>query len=311
VAPFFAVVLLFAWSIGQFANRSRYFVVLTTALFCGASVLVDSAIEPYFQRIFFVASGRVAEAAKHDLLSQMNTPQSSLGLIVGLEHCNWTLAHGQFFKFYGAASDAIVCLDSVYRDEEKRLSPITKIWQYRDGRVASFRDVTADWHAAHDIGTHKLSFDFLSAYSTGRISNPVEVQTPSGRGAMLASWPTDQLSHGTLTILSGFGYRYDGIAIQKGARLLFGIGMIFPAPEPAMATIQIIDSVGRPTIIYSRILSPPETAEVRTFEPISINLDQFAGMAVSVIFTVSTPGRDSTAHWIGFAEPRILCGDKP
>jgi hypothetical protein len=154
----------------------------------------------------------------------------------------------------------------------------------------------------------KFDFDFLNAFSEGHINNTVKVVSPSGQGVMVIPWDTMLGRRNTLTVMSGFSYRYDAVPIGRNAQLRFAMSMIYPSRESARAIVRINEERGGASrVLYSRDLTPPRAGEKLRFEFISVPLADFAGKNISVTFSVETPpGKDSSGHWVGFVAPRIV-----
>jgi hypothetical protein len=225
----------------------------------------------------------------------------------------WSLAHGP-------ANFAGILPFAIRRDFLQKTADTLKQsgWLVIDKEFPA-NDLLADFDSVYlrtqvlDFGSyyairfeHLDKFDFLNSFSKGHINNPSKVDSPNGRGAMIIPWDTDLGLRNTLTIISGFAYRYDAVPIERGAKLFFGVSMIYPSLEPARAIVQINDERGSPRILYAHDLMTPLVGEKLRFKPIIIPLAEYAGKKVSITFSVDTPGRDSTGHWVGFTEPRIV-----
>ncbi len=113
----------------------------------------------------------------------------------------------------------------------------------------------------------------------------------------------------TLTIVSGFAYRYDNVEILSGTRLQTGISMIYPSNNRARAYITVVsegNERGATTLFFDLI--PPVSGSPLQFLPITVPLSQFSGKRVSIAFGLETPNGIADAHWVGFAYPKLIVG---
>lgn len=306
--PFILVLLLFAWAAGSQRHRALVPAWMLAMVIGSASIAVDSIIAPHFEQIFFVSSGRFATVAKRDIVDKDPGQSVSVGLLTGQEHCNWTLLNGEFFYLYGGTRRTVYCLGAADESLITTLPANTRIYGVSSSPL-HLTDVMANWQALIQTRNEKVSFDFLNAFSKGRINNTVKVSTPNGQGVMVTPWDTMLGLQNTLTVISGFSYRYDAVPIGRDAQLRFGVSMIYPSGGPARAIVHINKVGGAPRVLYSRDLTPPRAGEKLQFEPIAISLADFAGKNISLTFVVETPGSDSSGHWVGFAEPRVVRDD--
>jgi hypothetical protein len=107
-------------------------------------------------------------------------------------------------------------------------------------------------------------------------------------------------------VISGFSYRYDGLIIDKNYTLRFDVGMSYKTAEPARAVVKVIESDGSMETIYANILPLQNPKEGVKLFPTSISLEKYYGKTISVMFSVETPGKDQTGHWVAFGAPRII-----
>jgi hypothetical protein len=312
--PFILMLFLFAWAAGSQRHRALVPAWVLALVIGPASIAIDSIIAPYFAQTFFVSSGRFATAAKQDIVDKDFGQLASVGLVSGQDHCNWTLLKGHFFRLYGGTRRTVYCFGTVDESLAAELPTNTRIYGVSaspHGVSASplhFTDVTSAWQASIQNRNEKASFDFLNAFSEGHINKTVKVSSPSGQGVMVIPWDTMLGRRNTLTVISGFSYRYDAVPIGRNAQLRFGMSMIYPSRESARAIVRINEERGGASrVLYSRDLTPPRAGEKLRFEFISVPLADFAGKNISVTFSVETPpGKDSSGHWVGFVAPRIV-----
>jgi hypothetical protein len=308
LAPFILILLMFAWAAGLQRNRAIVPVWVLALVIGSTSIAIDSVVRPHFDQIFFVSSGRFAKAVKRDIVDNDSSQSAPLGLLAGQDHCNWTLLKGEFFRLYGGTRRPVYCFVKV--DAESATLPRTiRVFGVSNSPL-NLTDVTAVWKESIQTRYEKSSFDFLIAFSEGHINNTSKVNTPSGQGVLVTPWDTVLGLQNTLTVISSFSYRYDNLSIDRNNHLRFGLGMIYPSREPARAMVLIKEEGGASRVLYSRDLTPPRAGIKLQFEPTTISLADFAGKKVSLTFVVETPGQDSSGHWIGFADPRIVYENK-
>jgi hypothetical protein len=147
--------------------------------------------------------------------------------------------------------------------------------------------------------------DFLRLFEKGRINDNRKVATPSGKGVLILPWDSQNGVINSLTIISGFSYKYDNLLIGQNMDLSFSVGMTYSTKESACAVIKVVGIDGIAKTIFSMILPLQAPIERIKLLPISISLNQFSGQKVSIIFSVETPGSDSSSHWVAFSRPRI------
>jgi hypothetical protein len=157
----------------------------------------------------------------------------------------------------------------------------------------------------------EVQFDFLALFENGHVNDDRHVDTPSGKGAFILPLNTQLGVDNTLTVLSGFSYTYDNVFIGQSPVLRFDVGMVYPIPEPARAVVKVIGGDGIVEIVYSMVLPIQPKMEKVKLLPIPISLNRYSGQKVSVVFSVETPGNDSSGHWVAFGRPRIVELNKP
>jgi hypothetical protein len=303
LAPFTIGMLVVAWATGPAGGFRRLRVGLAVVV-CLASLGLDTAIMRYYDRIFFISSPRLAAQVKHDIVDGYPKQHGGVDLLAGADQCSWTLHNGGFFRVYGGRERSTQCFVSVDAAVAAGLAAGTHI--YGPDAKNRFIDLTPTPAVQVTLPEGATQFDFLKHFDEGHISDPRHVSTPTGRGVLAMPWASEQGVRDTLTVVSGFTYRYDGIDVPAGTTLRFAVGMIYPAVQPARALVQVEFTGGSKTNIYAQPLSPPAADGKPSFIEVSLPLDAYAGKHISLAFAVDSPGGNSTAHWVGFASPRIV-----
>ncbi|MEO6365895.1 MAG: hypothetical protein ABIO38_07610 [Luteimonas sp.] len=304
LAPFVIGLLVVAWAAGMVPRDRRHvaITILAVVLAC-ASFAVDTAVMRHYDRLFFISSPRFAAQVKRDVVDAAPRRTGDVALLAGADQCNWTLFRGGFFRIYGGMARKVHCF--VTLDEARRAGLPDGTHIYGPEGPDRLTDLTAKPIPVVQGKRLSARVDFLDEFARGHISDTMKMQTPTGQGALVMQWDARDGVRQTLTVLSGFTYRYDDIAVEAGEVLRFGVGMIYPAPQSARAIVRI-GLPGQPVAtIYSEDLKQPLAGAKPAFIGVALPLEKYAGQRVTVSFAVESPGKDSTAHWIGFAEPSI------
>lgn len=304
LAPFVVGLLVAAWASGAPGGNPRLRTLLVAAL-CIASIGVDSLIVRHYDRLYFVWSQRFAERVKEDIVDAYPRENGGVALAgAGAVQCSWTLSKGGFFRVYGGEGRAVKCFGSLQEAANAGLPADTRIY----GRDAAnrFKDITPKAVELVEPPAGRKIHDFLERFGTGRINDTRWVLTPTGQGVLAMPWDSTGGVTNTITVLSGFSYRFEGIDVPAGAELRFRAGMIHPSPQSARAVVRIGEGGGEPAVAWSKNLAPPSAEEKPQFLYSSLSLADHAGKRISVSFSVESPGGNPSAHWIGYAEPRIV-----
>lgn len=111
-ASFIFALLGLAWAL----SAVRWTRVGVSAAIIGittASLGIDSIVQPYFGNIFFVNSGRFAEAVKRNVVDSNPADPRDLAIVTSQDHCDWSLLEGKFFILYGGAQRTLHCIASL------------------------------------------------------------------------------------------------------------------------------------------------------------------------------------------------------
>jgi len=306
--PFILVLLVFAWACGTRrhpASPPTWILALGIGL---TSLASDSLIARSFGEIFFVSGGQFAKVAKRDIADKDPGRSTPVALIANADNCNWTLLKGGFFRLYGGTRRTVVCFDSMDEIQKFEFESGTRIYGVASSPLR-LMDVTDEATGMLTPIGSVVTTDFLALFPQGRINDATKVDSPSGRGAMMLA-PESMLGRQeTLTLISGFSYRYDDVSVKPGAVLRFGITMLHPTAESARATVRVDEPGAPPHILYSEELVPPRAGEKLRFKQVAIPLEALAAKNVSFTFGLETaPGKDQTGHWAAFSAPRITVG---
>lgn len=305
LAPFTIGMLIPAWAVGVVTRQEGRSTVAAFAVVASiASIAVDTAVMHYYDRLFFISSPRFAEMVKRDVIDRDPRSQGDVALLVSADQCNWTLFNGGFFRIYGGKARKVHCFATQEEAKSAGLPPGTRIYGLEGAQ--RLVDLTDRKPAAGPSERSQARIDFLNTFAQGRINDKSRVQTPTGQGVLVQPWDAVDGARQTLTVVSGFAYHFDNIVVGDEDSLRFSVGMIYPAAQSARAVVRIEVPGRGSTTIYSADLVPPAADAKPAFADVSIPLGQYAGQRVSLSFAVESPGGNPTAHWVGFAEPRVL-----
>lgn len=302
LAPLCIALFILAWCAGRWSGR-----VIPGALaivVAIASITIDSTIEPYFEKIFFVSSGRLASAIRRDLKLPGLAEATDIIVIPPPQECDWTLQGKIFFDLYDRREPPTRCFRSLSAALEGSDGKTERVFGVTSPPY-HLVEITAQIKKERAARARKTVFSFLEAFPQGHISSDARVDTPTGRGVLNLMWDTLLGHRSSLTLISGFSYRFDDVAIESGTELDFGVSMIFPTAAPARAFVLVQEEGKKPITVYSEVLVPPVSAGKVPFEARTVMLESFAGKRVSLTFGADTPGGDSSGHWIGFTNPRL------
>jgi hypothetical protein len=146
---------------------------------------------------------------------------------------------------------------------------------------------------------------FTADFDKGTINDTRQVATPTGRGALLMSWPGPTGSVSSLTLLDSFRYHYPPLRIERGMALAFYAGRPYPMGTPTRALV-IVNDRGKDVTIYDEPLPLPVTQI--DWRRHVIDLSRFAGRTVTVSFGAEATQGNPSAAWVAFGYPTLVAG---
>jgi len=150
--------------------------------------------------------------------------------------------------------------------------------------------------------TGTLRYSFIDKYANGKINSEAAAQTPTGRGALILSWPFYPGEAKTLTVLTGFKYAYSDVAIGPADMLTFEAAKPLSMGSAVTASVDVSDGTHTTRVFVKQI--PPATSSAPTWLPYAISMKQFAGHHVTITFGLDA--KDSLGAWVAFANPAIF-----
>lgn len=304
LSPFSLVLFIITWSASQVKSKINFRIGILIVILSVSSVLLDSVIIKNSHQFFLFSSAHFAEMVKRDVVDKYPGQSWDIDLASQPSDCSWILQGGGFFRVYGGKFRETRCVSlSDPRDDIKFSADKRVFAEISSGRLS---DITMDWENRLQSQLGRVSYDFINEFSKGTINNSEKVGTPTGSGALILNWPSVFGVENTLTIISGFTYRFDNVFVEPGSQLRFGLSMIYPA-GPAIAKVLVIDgSLQKSKMLFSREITPPEKNLKLVFSPILISLAPYSGKRVSLIFATEPTGADSSGQWIGYSNPQIF-----
>jgi hypothetical protein len=109
-APFILMLLVSAWAVGQWENRTKVIIWPLIIILSTSSILLDSLVVKHFDQVYFVYAARFADMVKRDIADKYPGQSSGIILLAKSEHCEWTLNNGGFFRIYGGHAREVKCL---------------------------------------------------------------------------------------------------------------------------------------------------------------------------------------------------------
>ncbi len=307
-ASFVVILFVSAWAVGAVSHKLRALLTSMIIFMCLASITLDTLIMKQFDKVFFISSPRFAEIVKRDVADKLPQNIDDIALLADANQCSWTLSNGGFFRVYGGHQLKVSCFSSLDAAANAKLPLHTHL--YAENSKQILEDVTAALSQVKQRASEEeMVFNFLKEFPNGLINDSSKVDSPTGHGALLIPWNSTTGANETLTVISGFSYRYDDVPVAANAQLRFAVGMVYPSSESARAVLRLNRGDSAPVEIYSRDLIPPEAGADLRFESVSISLKAYAKQHVSISFAVESPSGHSAGHWVAFVDPRIVLVD--
>lgn len=153
-SPYILILLIFAWSVGECTkNTCKKLTSIIAICFCIASIIQDSMIVRYYDRMFFIHYGIYAENVKKQIidkyLNQSNTP---LLLITNTPKCNGTIVRDGFFRIYGGRQGSFSCVtDQEVTDELLENRNIKLFYEIKKGVIS---EISGEWYRLNVMGNH-------------------------------------------------------------------------------------------------------------------------------------------------------------
>lgn len=303
--PFAAAMLIPAWAIGTTHHRVLRPVAITILLLLTVAwIQVNTLVTRHYDDVYLVRSMKYANASHLSVAQMSDDAGDTIALLASEDICQWTLGSGHFFKVYANRKLELSCQPSLEAVTEK-LPAGTHLYGMDANGVMS--DLS-ERHDALGCERERTHVDFIESFDSGSINDASPVSAPTGRGAFVMPWSAMDGTKNTLTVVSGFEYRFDGIEVPEEGEpsLAFAMSMTYPSPTRARALISIVDENGKAITFERDLDAPAADAETLEFSPQVVRLTEFAGRSVSVRFAVQSPYGQPNGHWVAFSSPRIV-----
>ena len=289
VEPF---AFLFVWGaiqVKDFIPAWRKYGYACLGLLPLLSISVDSYIARSFPLLSNLSTPTFANSIKTKILD-LRPRLTNIVLLAEAQDCGWGLANDEFVKMYGSGeAQSIRCVRT-----------FDEINFARDVRI--FR-----------VGSNGLVLDLTYAFERfvqyrGREKFDLIAQGPSAVIQTLFDRSVERLvtATGPQNVLMGepgASFRFDRISIEKGTRMAFGTAMI--TDSRAAVTIEVTGHDGRPRQIFGRPVEPRLDPSFLISSHDEIDLSQFSGQTVSLIFRIKSEDRDRPQS-IAITEAKLL-----
>lgn len=302
-APFILMLLFTAWSAGRQENTARFPISLLVVTLSISSIILDSVIMKHFNQVFFVSNARFAEIVKRDIADKYPGHTSAVYLLSRSDYCDWALLKGGFFRIYGGTAREVSC---VSLNDVASINNDINVQVFAELTPGYLSDITNEWQTRAQANRGRVLFDFINEFKNGHINSLVKVDTPSGMGVLVLPATTQLGIENTITVISGFSYRFDDVLIEQDAELRFGLSMIYPA-EPVKAIIYVVENdKSQKRVLFSQEVKSPDIRKNLMFTPVSIPLTAYSGKRISLVFTAEPTGADISGQWLGYSNPQIF-----
>ena len=304
--PFAFLLLIPAWTVGHVSSGKRNLTIGIVCVLALSSLALDSMTMRYFDRIFLINSAQFAEAVKRDIIDLRPDENGLIRMVAEAGECEWTLRNGLFFSIYGKAVRPTICYASVEEATKDGMQPGETLYvRSGDNRLVNITEALSSMQAGSS-DEQQVVFDFLSNFASGNISDARHVDTPNGRGTLVLPWESTLGRRDAMIVLSGFAHRFENIQVPVDSSLDFGVSMMYPAPQSARLVVTVTP-IGSPArTLLSLDLVAPAAGTTLDFQPKSIDLTGVECQKVAFEFSVQSPGGNSTAHWVGLVNPKIV-----
>jgi len=147
-------------------------------------------------------------------------------------------------------------------------------------------------------------FSFTSGYDRGSINSLAPASTPNGRGAFLTSWPSTGGPIPSLTVLATYKYLFRNVTVEPAEAIVFRVADPYPIGVGVRAFVDVLLD-GKKYRMYDELLSPAPASGPR-WEQQNIDLRNFSGKSVSIVFGADVRENNPTAAWGAFGSPALV-----
>jgi hypothetical protein len=159
---------------------------------------------------------------------------------------------------------------------------------------------------ALDEARRSVRYDLYAHRSDGVINSRQHEATPSGLGVVPSfslAGPYGQVP--TITVLSGYAYTFDHIAVSPGYRLVFVATKPLPTGNAARATVTITYP-GQHALAYDTDVPPADPSGIAAWRFASIPLNPPRTTFARIVFSASSPSGSNFGDWVSFGEPSVV-----
>jgi hypothetical protein len=302
--PFALMVLAFCAALSVGLTHRRTLFVALGGLFVLLQAVSNLLYLNRSDSVSFVYAGRFANEIDA-VVRQAGLPRS-VAIVGAAEHCDWTLRRGDFFVLRYGVAVKVACYQDIRALQAANL-PDSTLALRQTKLAGGLVDITQEWEDARRRARERLVIDLVSAFPRGSVSDDRRVDSPSGRGSMVAAWDGPSGARSSLTVIAGFAHVFKELQVTSPSRVRASAAMVYPA---GLGTNAIVRArlAGRPDVVVKVPLRPRPRSGEWIQSPIDLPLDQPGKYTIE--FEVQTDdGVDSSGHWVAFMDARIVEAD--
>lgn len=305
VQPFDLLVMAFcsAVSVGLAYRRNAF--ICLAVLFFSLQLISGLIYSSKLDNVFFVYSARFA--GELDGIVRRAGHPANVVIVGAVEHCEWPLQRGDFFKLRSGKPISLECFPDLASLSASPLPESTLV--LRQTRLSGgLIDISGEWRQRRRLLNEVVVLDLLADFGRGRVNRDEKVDSPSGRGSMLASWDSSTGRARSVTVVSGFSHVYRDVQILAPALIRASVGMVYPTQSGANAVIRV-HRADSPEQVVRIPLKPASKAGVVEQTPIEVCIDH-PGTYTIELEALTDSGVDASGHWVAFSSPRVVAGER-
>ena len=209
----------------------------------------------------------------------------------------WVFSKGAFFALYGLDRPPVAFVKDIAQARGASPDILSVQWPNVVHVPASVA------RAAPVVPFERSVLSFTTTFSSGSINDPKFAETPTHRGAFVASWAAPAGPIDALTIVDTFRYRYPPARIEPGMALAFYAARPTKEGDPTRAFVTVTDGAKSIPVFDEKL--PPAGQDGIAWKRHVIDLQRFAGRSVAFTFGADAT-EDPSGAWAAFAYPALV-----
>jgi hypothetical protein len=152
----------------------------------------------------------------------------------------------------------------------------------------------------------RVRYDLYAHRLEGTINSRKHEGTPSGQGVIpsfILPGPDRQVP--TITVLSGYSYSFDRVAVSPRSSLVFVATKALAAGNPARGTVTITYP-GQRAVAFDTDVPPADSSGIAAWQFRSIPLNPPQPTFAKIVFSASSPSGANYGDWVSFGAPLIV-----